>query len=84
MNKFWILLAFLFLAQCSFDTKSGFWTQDKKVKEANKNIIKIFKEEIITKKEFNTNLNLRIDISAPKPGLPSMSMALEKYITAKK
>ena len=63
MNKFWILLAFLFLAQCSFDTKSGFWTQDKKVKEANKNIIKIFKEEIITKKEFNTNLNLRIDIS---------------------
>jgi len=63
VNKFWILLAFLFLAHCSFDTKSGFWTQDKKVKEANKNIIKIFKEEIITKKEFNTNLNLRIDIS---------------------
>ena len=38
----------------------------------------------ITTHEAAENANLRIDISAPKPGLPSMSMALEKYITAKK
>ena len=38
----------------------------------------------ITTQEAAENANLRIDISAPKPGLPSMSMALEKYITAKK
>ena len=30
------------------------------------------------------NANLRIDISAPEPGLPSMSMAIEKFITANK
>tara|TARA_B000000441_G_C21695446_1_gene322430 strand:- start:254 stop:994 length:741 start_codon:yes stop_codon:yes gene_type:complete len=30
------------------------------------------------------NANLRIDISAPEPGIPSMSMALEKFISSNK
>lgn len=64
MNKFWILLSFLLIVQCSFDTKTGIWTQDKKIKEASANITQIFKKKESTKKELNTNLNLEIDLSS--------------------
>ncbi len=63
MNKFWILLSFLFIVQCSFDTKTGIWTQDKKIKETSANTTQIFKKKETTKKELNTNLNLKIDLS---------------------
>ncbi len=64
MNRISILLLLLFiLNNCSLDTKSGFWTQGKKIKNENKNITKILEEEKTTNKEFNPDLNLNINFS---------------------
>ena len=52
MNKFWILFLPILLLNCSFDTKSGFWTQEKKITNVNKNIQELFKEEKKFNKEF--------------------------------
>jgi outer membrane protein assembly factor BamB len=61
VNKFWILISLLILSGCSFDTKSGIWTQDEDIQKVKKNTTKLFKEENIINKEFNSNLNLKID-----------------------
>ena len=63
MNKIWIFLLLIVLSNCSLDTKSGFWTQDKKIQKENKNITKVLLEKKAYDKEFNSNLNLRIDFS---------------------
>ena len=63
MNKFWILFLSIILLNCSFDTKSGFWTQEQKIANVDKNIQELFKEEKKFNKEFNPNLKLKIDTS---------------------
>ena len=63
MNKFWILFLPILLLNCSFDTKSGFWTQEQKIANVDKNIQELFKEEKKFNKEFNPNLKLKIDTS---------------------
>lgn len=52
----------LILNNCSFDTKSGIWTEEKiKLgKEENKDIKELFKKEILNENEFNPNLKLEI------------------------
>ena len=34
-KKFTLLLVFLFILNCSLDTKSGFWSQSEKIKSEN-------------------------------------------------
>ncbi len=62
MNKLWILLLFL-LCSCSFDTKSGIWTQDKEIKSATKNVKKLFQNEKKQIKELNSNFKIKINSS---------------------
>ena len=40
MNKFWILISLLILSGCSFDTKSGIWTQDEDIQKVKKELDK--------------------------------------------
>ena len=58
MNKLLTLIFILFLTACSFDTRSGFWTEQKKIDKIDKNISVLFKKELITKDEFNRELIL--------------------------
>jgi len=46
---------------CSFDTRSGIWTEEKKLEKLNKNVSKIFESEKILTKEINSNLILKFD-----------------------
>ena len=56
MNKVLVYFLFLlFISNCSLDTKSGFWTEKKSIKkEKNLKKTKIFKEDEVHQKEFNT------------------------------
>ena len=60
MNKLFYLLAILlFLSSCSLDTKSGLWTKSEKLDSENKNLeVKIFEENEIYEKEFNTGIKI--------------------------
>ena len=62
MTRYIKLLLFIILLNCSFDTKSRIWTEDKKIQEVNKNITNVFKEKEIIKKEFNSNLLIKTGI----------------------
>ncbi len=60
-KNFFLFIFFIFLAQCSLDTKTGFWTKDK-IKIEKKDIQKeIFKSKKILDREFNANLKIKID-----------------------
>ncbi len=61
--KLFILLYLLFLAGCSFDKKTGFWTKTKKITKAEKienKIKEIFVEEEALREEFNPNLKINL------------------------
>ena len=62
IKKLLITSILLILNNCSFDTKSGIWTEEKiKLgKEENKDIKELFKKEILNENEFNPNLKLEI------------------------
>lgn len=62
IKKLLIISILLILNNCSFDTKSGIWTEEKiKLgKEENKDIKELFKKEILNENEFNPNLKLEI------------------------
>ncbi len=60
MARYILLIIFFLLSNCSFDTKSGFWTEEKKIEKLEKNISKILEKKSVRKKEFNPNF--RIDI----------------------
>ena len=57
MTKFLnFFLLFVFIANCSLDTKSNIWTKNKKiVKEKQKTIKLLFKDEKPLDTEFNPN-----------------------------
>ena len=59
MNKL-LLLSFilLLLNACSFDTKSGIWTQKKDLVLEDTQSIQVFTKEEILEKEFNPNLEI--------------------------
>jgi len=62
VNKiFYLFLLFLLIANCSLDTKSGFWTKSQKLKSENKIIEKkLFEKKEVFEKEFNTNLQIKL------------------------
>ena len=60
MTRYILILFFLGLLGCSFDTRSGIWTDEKKIEKLKKNVSKIFESEKVLKKEINSNLILKI------------------------
>ncbi len=62
MNKiFYLLVIFLFIVNCSLDTKSGLWSESEKLDSESKNLeIKIFEENEIYEKEFNSDLKIKL------------------------
>jgi len=55
-----LITVFLLLTQCSLDTKTGFWTKSKITAEKKDNTEDIFKSKEVIKKEFNSNLKVKI------------------------
>ena len=68
MNKiFYYFIILFFVTNCSFDTKTGIWSQSEKIISENKNSEKnLFKKAEIYEKEFNTNLKIRLKSSSKK------------------
>ena len=63
MNKILIFtLIFIFINNCSFHSKSKFWTKEKSIKKEVKttNKIKLFEVEDALKKELNPNLEIKL------------------------
>ena len=62
MIKFFtIFLLFIFITNCSLDTKSRLWTKDKKVeREKQKSIKVLFEGEKALKNELNSNLKINL------------------------
>ena len=62
MNRiFYFFTLFLFLLNCSLDTKTNIWTQSENLKSENENIEKrLFVEEEVYEKEFNPTLKIRL------------------------
>ena len=55
------LLLILFVASCSLNEKSTFWTKDEKISREKQKIIKVlFKDEKVQETEFNPNLKINI------------------------
>ena len=60
-NNFKLLIIFLFICNCSLDTKSGFWSKTEKINEKdNSKIKKFFVEKNILEKEFNTKIKINL------------------------
>lgn len=66
MSKIFYLSIIIILFQsCSFDTKSGFWSQEKKIaelEEKNEKTKKLFEKKTISNLEFNPNLKLKLSL----------------------
>jgi len=62
VNKtFHLLILFLFISNCSLDTKTGFWSQSEKLKSENKPLEKkLFVDTKIYQKEFNPEIKIRL------------------------
>ena len=60
MTKYLYIIFFLILTACSFDTRSGIWTQEKKINQLVKKTTKLFDNKILDEKEFNQNLNIKL------------------------
>ena len=65
IKNIFIIFIILLLNNCSFDTRSGIWTQESisSNDEENQNIKELFKKEILNKNELNPNLNIKISNS---------------------
>jgi len=62
VNKiFNLFIFFLFISNCSLDTKTGLWSQSEKLK-SDKEIVeeKLFEDNEIYEKEFNPELKIRL------------------------
>ncbi len=64
-----ISLIFITISNCSFDTRSGIWTNNEEIKKivSNENKIKIlFEEKTVNNKEFNNNYLLKTPLNLNK------------------
>ena len=59
MIKIILLISLFFLVNCSF-TKIDFWTKDEKIESIDKNLITVFEKKEVLKKEFNSNVRLKL------------------------
>tara|TARA_B110001454_G_scaffold134589_1_gene125268 strand:+ start:869 stop:2173 length:1305 start_codon:yes stop_codon:yes gene_type:complete len=56
-----IFLLFIFIVNCSLDTKSSLWTKNKKIEREKQTSIKaLFKDEKALKKELNSHLKINL------------------------
>ncbi len=55
-----LITTFLLLTSCSFDTKSGLWTEDKKLLEENKETRIVFKKEKSITNELNQDMRINL------------------------
>ena len=56
-----IFLLFIFIVNCSLDTKSSLWTKNKKIEREKQTSIKVlFKDEKALKKELNSHLKINL------------------------
>ena len=60
MNKYLIYFLFFFVASCSFDTRSGIWTENKSILSQKENIQILFEKEEVNHKEFNSDLKISL------------------------
>lgn len=69
-----LIITFIFLIQCSLDTKTGFWTKSEILEEKKDDLKEIFKPAEILEKEFNKNLRIKINSSyTKKPFINNLS-----------
>ena len=55
------LLLILFVASCSLNKKSSFWTKGEKISEEKQKLIKVlFQDEKVQETEFNPNLKINL------------------------
>ena len=75
MRKYFLFfIFFIYLNQCSLDTKTGFWSKTQISKEKKINVEEIFKNEEVLKKEFNPNLKIKINtIYTKKPFINNLT-----------
>jgi hypothetical protein len=73
-NIFKYFVFLIFLNNCSLDTKSGIWTDKKKVILEENNISKIFVKEEPSKKEFNSNLTIKLSSKLVNKSLSSQRL----------
>ena len=68
MNRnFYYFVIFLFVINCSFDTKTGIWTQTEKIlSESKDNKKNLFEKAEIYEKEFNVDLKIRLKTNSKK------------------
>ena len=59
MNRL-LIIFFIFVSNCSLDTRSGIWTEQKKI-EKDSLLRIIFKEEEVLDKELNPSLIIKLD-----------------------
>ena len=67
MNKY-LITCLLFVSACSFDTKSGIWTDRKEIVASNKDITVLFETKEDKQQEFNPDLKISIS-NLPKINL---------------
>ena len=61
MNKLiFFFILFIFISNCSLNTKTGFWNKSETQKEDKPEIKKIFKKAEIHEKEFNPKIRINI------------------------
>ena len=68
MNRnFYYFVIFLFVINCSFDTKTGIWTHSEKIiSESKGNEENLFEKAEIYEKEFNVDLKIRLKSNSKK------------------
>ena len=68
MNRnFYYFVIFLFVINCSFDTKTGIWTNSEKIiSESKDNEENLFEKAEIYEKEFNVDLKIRLKSNSKK------------------
>jgi len=60
-NIFYLILLFLFISNCSLDTKTGFWTKSEKLNSEDQSIEKrLFEDTKVYEKEFNPKFKIRL------------------------
>ena len=60
IKYFFFLFIIILFNNCSFDTKSGLWTQEKEIETVQKDTKKLFDKELLNENEFNKDLILKI------------------------
>ena len=84
MNKVFIFfLVFIIFSNCSFNSKSKFWTKEKSIKQETKILKqkKLFVIEGALQKELNTNLEIRLTkIKSNYDGVNRNNNSINKYL----